>query len=320
MRTSTVAPMRAAVRRSASARPGWRSTATSSPDPSISAARWVVLPPGAAHRSSTRSPGRGASSRATVIDARDCGMKLPRSHSGEANASNGPSSTSPSGRPGAGCDRDGQARRQLGRVGAQRVDAQGGLGRLVVRGHQRARGVRAQRLPPQRGDPLGWEWRSAACAGVASSSAATSAARLAGAAAQHGVDELRAAGRLALDQLDGLADRRVGGHAVRVGELVEAEAQRGEHERLEPLDRAPGERLDQVVERRPALHRAVGQAHRERALARVEPEPARLAVQRAVGPRPVLEDAPQHGKRACTRRRTARAPGIRFRRSGDPPL
>ena len=61
VRTSTLpAPMRAAVRASASARPAWRSTATTAPRSSISAARWVVLPPGAAHRSSTRSPGCGA--------------------------------------------------------------------------------------------------------------------------------------------------------------------------------------------------------------------------------------------------------------------
>ena len=45
-------------------------------------------------------PGRGASSRATVIAARDCGMKRRCSHSGEANASNGPSSTQALGQAG----------------------------------------------------------------------------------------------------------------------------------------------------------------------------------------------------------------------------
>ena len=49
----------------------------SAPVPRISAARCVVLPPGAAQRSRTRSPGRGSSSRPTVIAARDCGMKRP---------------------------------------------------------------------------------------------------------------------------------------------------------------------------------------------------------------------------------------------------
>src|SRR5680860_629793 len=63
--------MRAAVPASASARPGWCSTATTAPRSSISAARWVVLAPGAAQRSSTRSPGRGPSTRETAIAARD---------------------------------------------------------------------------------------------------------------------------------------------------------------------------------------------------------------------------------------------------------
>ena len=134
-RSTSPAPMRAAVRRSASARPAWRSTATTLPRPSISAARWVVLPPGAAQRSSTRSPGRGASSRATVIAARDCGMKRPSCQSGESNASNGAVEHSPSGRSGAGRVGTGSAAASVGGVGAQRVDAQGGLGGLVVGRH-----------------------------------------------------------------------------------------------------------------------------------------------------------------------------------------
>ena len=72
-----------------------------------------------------------------------------------ANASNGPSSTQALGQAGRRAGRHGQARRELGRVGAQRVDAQRGLGRLVAGGHQRARLVRAERVPPQLGDPLG---------------------------------------------------------------------------------------------------------------------------------------------------------------------
>ena len=82
--------------------PGWRSTATTRPSSPIRAARWVVLPPGAAQRSSTRSPGRGASARATAMAARDCGMNRPSSHSGEPKASNGASSTRPSGSRSAG--------------------------------------------------------------------------------------------------------------------------------------------------------------------------------------------------------------------------
>ncbi len=101
---------------SASARPGdGARRPRRPPSPPISAARWVVLPPGAAHRSSTRSPGRGASSRATVIAARDCGMKRPRAHSGEANASNGAVEHETFGQAGRRMGRHGQCGRELRR-------------------------------------------------------------------------------------------------------------------------------------------------------------------------------------------------------------
>ncbi len=217
--------------------------------------------------------------------------------------------------------RHGQARRQLGGVRAQRVDAHGCLGRQVVRGHQRARRIRAQLFPPELRDPLrvGVAQRGLRRRGIPERR--DQLRRLAGAAPQHRVDEPPAAGRCVLDQLDRLIDRRVRRHPVRVGELVQAEPQRRQHQRLELLDRAPRECLDQVVERRAALHRSVGEAHRERTLARVEPEPARLAVQRAVGPGTVLEDAPQDRKRACTCRCPKAQSGIRFVRwQTDSPL
>ena len=84
-------------------------------------------------------PARGASARETAIAARDCGMKRPCAHSGEPKASNGASSTSPSGSPGAGRLAHGQRGGQLGRRGAQRVGAQRGLGGPVAGRHQRAR-------------------------------------------------------------------------------------------------------------------------------------------------------------------------------------
>ena len=179
VRTSTVAPPSA--RRCGGARRRGRRGARrrrARPRPSISAARWVVLPPGAAHRSRTRSPGRGASSRATVIAARDCGMKRPgvpqRRVEGVERARRARA-------PRAGRARDamatGSARRQLGGVGAQRVGAQGGLGGLVVGGHQRARGVRARArrttAPRSTRDGSG---AARPAAGVASGSAATAAA------------------------------------------------------------------------------------------------------------------------------------------------
>ncbi len=296
------APMRAAVRRSASARPGWRSTATSSPRPSISAARWVVLPPGAAQRSSTRSPGRGASSRATVIAARDWGMKRPACQSGESKASNGASSTRPSGRPSAGWVGTGSSAASAAAsprsVLTRSADSAGSLSAAIS---ARASSG-AERGEPQRGDPLGVRVAQRRLRGRRLGQRGDRRGGLARAAPQHGVDEPRARGRVRLDERDGLADRRVRGHAVEVGELVEPEPERGEHDRLEPVGRAPGERLDQVVERRAALDRAVGQPHGQRALARVEVEPARLAVQHAIGPRPVLEDAAQDGECADPRR------------------
>ena len=55
------------------------------------------MPPGAAHRSSTRMPGSGASSSAALIAARDCATSAPALHSGSPRGSNGASTTSPSG-------------------------------------------------------------------------------------------------------------------------------------------------------------------------------------------------------------------------------
>ena len=54
-------PMRSMLRERICAREGTGSLHTSSPRPCISPAICVLLPPGAAHRSSTRSPGCGQS-------------------------------------------------------------------------------------------------------------------------------------------------------------------------------------------------------------------------------------------------------------------
>ncbi len=88
------------------------------------------------------------------------------------------------------------------------------------------------------------------------------------------------------------------GDAVEERELEHAEPQRGEHGGLELGDRPPGERLDHVVERRAALHGAVGEPRGERAVARLEAVAARLAVQRAVGVGALLEDPPDDRVRA----------------------
>jgi hypothetical protein len=49
-----------------------RSRATTSPRSSIREAKWVVFPPGAAHMSSTRSPGRGPRMWPTSTEGRFC--------------------------------------------------------------------------------------------------------------------------------------------------------------------------------------------------------------------------------------------------------
>ncbi len=115
-------------------------------------------------------------------------------------------------------------------------------------------------------------------------------------AAQHRVDELGAAGRLALDELDALADRGVRGDAVEEQQLEEAQAQTGQDGRLEASRRAPGQDLGERVERGAPLDGAIAQLHGQRALATVQAQPLRLPVERPVGPRVLLEDPPQDGE------------------------
>ena len=124
---------------------------------------------------------------------------------------------------------------------------------------------------------------------------------LARGASEHGVDETVARATPALGELDGVGDDRVVGRATQVEQLVQAEPERGQHGRVEALHRAPGELLDQVIERGLALDRAEGQAHRQRAVAWIEI--ARLGLQRVIGVGALLEDAAQHGERAAARGR-----------------
>ncbi len=112
----------------------------------------------------------------------------------------------------------------------------------------------------------GCECRSAASAGVRSGSAAIRA-RLGAGPPQDGVHQAGAARRVRLGERHRLADRGMGGDAIEERELVHAEAQRGQHRRLEPARRAPGERGDHVVERRAPLHCPVRESGRERPVA-----------------------------------------------------
>ena len=245
-----VAPMRLAVRRSASARPSWRSTAMIWPSLRISAARWVVLPPGAAQRSRTVSPGRGSSARATACAARDCGMNSPSCHSGEANASNGRVEQQRVG--------------QIGRLGGAARRARAGVVLSVLARTAASAGslfaairARASSAPSASNHSSaihsGCEWRSAA------SRASGRAARRSAAAprwprAQDRVDEAGAAAAAPWRARPTRRRRRAPAHGPE-GELEHTEPQRREHGWLELRGRPPGERLDHVVERSPCAAR-----------------------------------------------------------------
>ena len=115
------------------------------------------------------------------------------------------------------------------------------------------------------------------------------------------------AARAALRELDALPHDRVRGDPVEERELVEPEPQRRQRPGVELVDRAR-ELLDEVVERQPPLDGPERELHRQRPLARIEV--LRLAVQRAVGVRALLEDAPDDGEGDAARRRDA-AHGLR---------
>ena len=133
----------------------------------------------------------------------------------------------------------------------------------------------------------GCEWASAAPSGVrvverGDSGAASRAARRMTAFAKP-----VARGEHRLGELDRLLDGRVGGHAVQEEELEDAEPQRVAQRRRRSCARARDERrVERVVERAQALHRAVGELLRERALAGVEAGALGLGAEGAVGAAP----------------------------------
>ena len=292
--------MRAAVRRSASARPGWRSTATTRPSSRISAARCVVLPPGAAHRSSTRSPGCGSSARgdrhrgarlrheqALLPQRRAEGVERrrrargPRA-AGRRRARARAGARAAARRRSAACWRAGPPRRARCRRPSARAPRPARARRTTAR---RSSAGASGAAPPRR-----------ACRRAAPRRAprASRAARR-----RTALTSPAPRGDESLGELDRLADRRVRGHAVEEGELEHAEPQRGEHRGLESLDRP----------RRPASRsrgRASRGAGRRRRRARVasarsrgsRPWRPRLAVQRAVRVGALLEDPPHDGVRA----------------------
>ena len=268
------APIRSAVRAQRRRRgPGGARRRRPRPRLPISAARWVVLPPGAAHRSSTCSPGSGASS------ARDRHRGARLRHEQRRPRTQRRGRTRRTGR---------RARALRGAVGAA-CDATGSCAASVVAARSaacwRARRPRPARCrrPSARARSSGpsashhssaiqsgCEWRSAASPGVPSGSAATSAARLARGAAQDGVDE--PARRVATrtwrarpTRVDG-GVRRDAVEEQRAGSTPEP--QRGEHGGLEPLDAAARRASRSRSRASPGAGRRRTRARRERALAR----------------------------------------------------
>ena len=70
--TEFTGPIRSRLLISAWARAGSYSLLTSTPCPFSAAASWLLLPPGAAHMSSTRWPGRTSSSAAGALAEGSC--------------------------------------------------------------------------------------------------------------------------------------------------------------------------------------------------------------------------------------------------------
>ena len=212
-------------------------------------------------------------------------MNQPSCQSRDPCASNGSRTTTASG------GHSGPHRQQRGerrRVGDELVRAQGVLGGLVDCREQSARLAGAEALPPLLDDPLRERVARRRAGRRAVVELGEQAVRFTRNPAQHRVDKALAA--RGARQCHRIVDGRVRGSA-REGELVGAEPQRRADHGVELRQRAPRNALDQVVERRPSLYRAVGKPHRERALAPVEA--GRGRVEGPVGECALLEGASQ---------------------------
>ena len=270
-----------------------------------SAARCVALPPGAAHRSSTRGArcgreqARGAHRRARLRDERAgppqrIGARIERRLEDEALGDRSVA------------EADSAHGRRLAHPAppAPPRTASGSATSVLTRSAPSAGSFTAASSARASSEPSashhssaiqsGTEWRTAAPRGRRVVERGEQRPALAPGAPQHRVDELEARPAGRLRQLDALVDGGVRRDAVEEQQLQHAEPQRVAHRRVEPLDRPAGAGGDHVVERAAALHRAVGELRRERALARVEPGARRLGRERAVGVRAVPLDAPQH--------------------------
>ena len=147
--------------------------------------------------------------------------------------SNGPSSTSASGMSASGWRSHRQLAGERRRIGNERVRAQRHLARLVVIGHQRARLLGPELLPPQPGDPLRVGVLDGRPLGRLVARAVQQLGALARGAAQHRVDEAVPAACARLGELDRIRDDRVVGGAAQIQQLIQAESQRCQQRRIE---------------------------------------------------------------------------------------
>ena len=126
------APSRLTFSSSSRARASFTSTATTSP------ASIVAFPPGAAQRSSMRSPGCAPTQRPASWEPRLCGQTRPSASASSSTRCDAP--------------RAGNVRRLAFDLAANEADD--GLRRLVLRAHQRERPLLAEIAPPDVPDPV----------------------------------------------------------------------------------------------------------------------------------------------------------------------
>ena len=138
------------VAASAAARPGWRSTATTSPSPPSARRGASSSRPGRRRGRARARPAGGRPARATSIDARDCGITAPAARRlGAVDVEGAARARAPPGGRALRARRP-RARRAARRPragGDERVDAHGGLRGLVDRRQQRARLLGARARP-----------------------------------------------------------------------------------------------------------------------------------------------------------------------------
>ncbi len=269
-----VAPSRRTFSSSSRARPGCFSTATTSP------ASIVAFPPGAAHRSSVRSPSREPTARPASCDPRLCGQ------------------TRPSASAGSSIRVDAVRVRDVRRVAVDLAadEPHDRLRRIVLGAHERECVLFPPLPPPGLGDPVGIGMGESSLRGSPCGKVPEREPPQDGVRELHGPFQPRLA-----DELHGLAHRRIGGDRIQVGELVGADPESGAHRRVELAHRAAADLLERVVERADALDGAVGDPLGQRAVALVEAGGG--GCESAVGVGVLLEDAEDDvvGDTACRR-------------------